>query len=90
MLRADRQFGVVLTHERQEVGERPVSTPRAIAEVCREAKRRPDGRYELLVVGTRRFRVVDVLADREPYLVRGRASTTRSATPSALIGSSRR
>lgn len=63
-------FGVVLIREGREVGSSvlSVSAIGTLAEI-RRAGRYADGRYDLLVVGTRRFAVESVDADREPYLV---------------------
>jgi len=64
------QFGVVLIRDGREVGAgaSSVATIGTTAEI-REAARSGDGRYQLLVVGGRRFRVTSVVTDREPYLV---------------------
>jgi len=69
-LREDRPFGVVLIRNGREVGGGPASIAAVgtVAEI-REANRFSDGRYELLVVGTRRFRIESVAVGREPYLV---------------------
>jgi Lon protease-like protein len=63
-------FGVVLIRDGHEVGDATtsVATIGTIADI-REASRSSDGRYQLLVVGGRRFRVVSVTVGREPYLV---------------------
>src|SRR6185295_6231195 len=55
-------FGVVLIREGREVGSG------AISEI-RDAGRHDDGRFDLLVVGTRRFGIRRVLEGRGPYLV---------------------
>ncbi len=69
-LREDSPFGVVLIRDGREVGGGPASIAAVgtVAEI-REANRFSDGRYELLVVGTRRFRIESVAVGREPYLV---------------------
>jgi hypothetical protein len=69
-LREDSPFGVVLIRDGREVGGGPASIAKVgtVAEI-REASRFSDGRYELLVVGTRRFRIESVAVGREPYLV---------------------
>ena len=69
-LREDSPFGVVLIRDGREVGGGPASIAEVgtVAEI-REANRFSDGRYELLVVGTRRFRIESVAVGREPYLV---------------------
>jgi len=63
-------FGVILIREGREVGEAATRLARVgtLAEI-RQAGRFPDGRYALLVEGTRRFTVDRVDAEREPYLV---------------------
>ena len=68
-------FGVVMIREGSEVapsnGERhelSIAAVGTIAEI-REASRYPDGRWDLLVVGSRRFVVVDVDGDAAPYIV---------------------
>jgi Lon protease-like protein len=65
-----RPFGVVLIRDGREVGPGPTSiaTVGTVAEI-REAGKFSDGRYELLVVGVRRFRIESVTVGREPYLV---------------------
>jgi Lon protease-like protein len=63
-------FGVVLIREGREVGKGAISFTGTgtIAEI-RDADRRDDGRFDLLVVGTRRFGIRHVLDGRKPYLV---------------------
>jgi hypothetical protein len=63
-------FGIVLIRNGREVGPGPTSiaTVGTVAEI-REAGKFGDGRYELLVVGVRRFRIESVTVGREPYLV---------------------
>lgn len=63
-------FGVVLIREGREVGIGAVAIAGVgtFAEI-REARRQPDGRYELLVVGAGRFAIHDVDASSQPYLV---------------------
>ncbi|MEA2536637.1 MAG: uncharacterized protein QOF11_871 [Chloroflexota bacterium] len=63
-------FGVVLIRNGREVGGGPTSiaTVGTMAEI-REAGKFADGRYELLVVGVRRFRIESVTVGREPYLI---------------------
>jgi len=68
-------FGVVLIRDGHEVAPRDGSVrPLSIAGVgtvaeIREAGRLPDGRWDLLVVGTARFLVREVRTDLAPYLV---------------------
>lgn len=63
-------FGIVLIRDGREVGAGPTSiaTVGTVVEI-REAGRFSDGRYELLVVGVRRFRIESVTVGREPYLI---------------------
>ena len=63
-------FGVVLIREGREVGAGAISFSGigTIAEI-RDAGRHDDGRFDLLVVGTRRFGIKKVLDGRGPYLV---------------------
>jgi Lon protease-like protein len=63
-------FGVVLIREGREVGAGVVSFTGigTIAEI-RDAGTYEDGRYDLLVVGTRRFEIRQVLSGKRPYLV---------------------
>lgn len=67
---ASAPFGVVLIRDGREVGGGSISFSAigTLAEI-REAGRYPDGRYDLLVVGTKRFAITDVATDRQPYLV---------------------
>lgn len=63
-------FGVVLIREGREVGAGSISFTGVgtIAEI-RDAGTYDDGRYDLLVVGTRRFEIRRVLSGQRPYLV---------------------
>jgi Lon protease-like protein len=63
-------FGVVLIREGRETGVGAISFSGigTIAEI-RDAGRDDDGRYDLLVVGTRRFEIRTVLNGKSPYLV---------------------
>jgi Lon protease-like protein len=63
-------FGVVMIREGREVGTGAISftDTGTIAEI-RDAGRLEDGRFDLLVVGTRRFRIRSILDGRGPYLV---------------------
>jgi len=69
-LEHDQPFGVVLIRDGREVGAgaTSIATVGTIAEI-REASKYSDGRFDLLVVGTRRFRIESVAVGREPYLV---------------------
>ncbi len=63
-------FGVVLIREGREAGAGVISFTGVgtIAEI-RDAGTYEDGRYDLLVVGTRRFEIRRVLSGERPYLV---------------------
>jgi ATP-dependent protease La (Lon)-like substrate-binding protein len=63
-------FGVVLIREGRETGAGVISFTGVgtIAEI-RDAGSYDDGRYDLLVVGTRRFEIRHVLSAKHPYLV---------------------
>jgi Lon protease-like protein len=68
-------FGIVLIREGSELAPRhggtqelSISVVGTFAEI-REASKYVDGRWDLLTVGTGRFVVREVIADREPYLV---------------------
>jgi hypothetical protein len=69
-LETSSPFGVVLIGEGRESGPGAISFTGVgtIAEI-RDAARFDDGRYDLLVVGTRRFEIRRVLGGRGPYLV---------------------
>lgn len=63
-------FGVVCLSAGREAGSAGVAFAAVgtLAEI-REVARYPDGRADLVTIGTRRFRLSDVVADRKPYLV---------------------
>jgi Lon protease-like protein len=63
-------FGIVLICDGREVGGGTLSFSAVgtLAEI-RQAGRYPDGRYDLLVVGTGRFAIEDVMVGDELYLV---------------------
>jgi Lon protease-like protein len=63
-------FGIVVIRAGQEVGatEVAIAGVGTFAEI-REATRLPDGRYDILVVGSGRFAVDSVDPEKEPYLV---------------------
>ena len=69
-LERDEPFGVILIRDGREVGPgtTSIASVGTIAEI-REASKYSDGRFDLLVVGTRRFRIEHVAIGREPYLV---------------------
>ena len=63
-------FGIVLIRDGQEVGSGSISFSAVgtLAEI-RQAGRYPDGRYDLLVVGTGRFAIEEVSVGEAAYLV---------------------
>jgi Lon protease-like protein len=63
-------FGVVCLSAGREAGGERVSFAAVgtLAEI-REVVRYPDGRADLVAIGTRRFRLSGVVTDRTPYLV---------------------
>jgi uncharacterized protein len=66
-----REFGVVAIRRGWEVEQQSALTLHDVgctAQV-REVTAHPDGRYDLTTVGTRRFTIRRVEADREPYLL---------------------
>jgi uncharacterized protein len=69
-LERDEPFGVVLIRDGREVGPgaASIASVGTVAEI-REASKYSDGRFDLLVVGSRRFRIEQVTIGREPYLV---------------------
>ncbi len=69
-LASDAPFGVVWIREGREVGsgDLAVASVGTMAEI-READRHVDGRFDLVTIGTRRFRLEEAFTDREPYLV---------------------
>ena len=67
---AGEPFGVVLIREGREVGPLDGRIARVgTTAVIREAGRYPDGRYDLVTVGDRRFRIDGLAEAREPYLM---------------------
>src|SRR5919108_1993076 len=69
-LATKQPFGIVLILDGREIGSGSVSIASVgtLAEI-RESNRYPDGRYDLLVVGSGRFSIDSVDSGREPYLV---------------------
>lgn len=67
----EREFGVIAIREGREVGTDGVTALYDVgcATVLREAERHDDGRYDVLTVGTRTFRVLELLPPDEgrPY-----------------------
>ncbi len=66
----DRLFGVVTIADPtvQEVEDLAHVHPTGCATRLREARRLPDGRFDIVVTGHRRFRLVDIDAETTPYL----------------------
>ena len=69
----DSEFGVLLIRSGVEVGG--TAEPYEIGTIAqiRDVERMPDGRMNLVTVGTERFRLLEIV-DREPYMV-GRVET---------------
>lgn len=69
-LASRRPFGVVLIREGREAGpgDLAVAGVGTVAEI-REATLYPDGRYDLVTLGTQRFKLEAVDPEAEPYLV---------------------
>jgi Lon protease-like protein len=69
-LESQSPFGVVMIRNGREVGTGAISFTGigTVAEI-RDAGAYDDGRYDLLIVGTRRFEIRRVLSGRRPYLV---------------------
>jgi Lon protease-like protein len=69
-IETETPFGVVLIRDGHEVGDGAIAFAAVgTLAVIRRAGRHPDGRFDLLVVGTSRFAVEDVTVDERPYLV---------------------
>ena len=68
---ARRRFGVVAIRQGWEVGEDAVSALHDVgcAAELRRVSRYPDGRYDIVTVGTDRFRLRSVDRKSRPYLV---------------------
>jgi len=63
-------FGVVMIRDGREVGGGDVTLADVgTTAIIRQAGRHPDGQLDILTIGGRRFRIVQVHARREPYLV---------------------
>lgn len=63
-------FGVVMIRDGREVGGGDVTLADVgTTAIIRQAGRHPDGQLDILTIGGRRFRIDQVDADREPYLV---------------------
>jgi Lon protease-like protein len=68
---ARRRFGVIAIRQGWEVGEDAVSALHDVgcAAELRRVSRYPDGRYDIVTVGTDRFRLRSVDRESRPYLV---------------------
>jgi Lon protease-like protein len=68
---ARRRFGVVAIRQGWEVGEDAVSALHDVgcAAELRRVSRYPDGRYDIVTVGTDRFRLRSVDRESRPYLL---------------------
>lgn len=66
-----RRFGVVAIRQGWEVGAEAVEALHGVgcAAELRRVTRYPDGRFDLVTVGTERFRLLDVDRTSRPYLV---------------------
>jgi Lon protease-like protein len=68
-LQEETPFGIILIKEGEEVGGAAV--PEGVGTIARihAIERLDEGRLHLLTEGTERFRLLDYIADAEPYLV---------------------
>ena len=66
-----RRFGVVAIRQGWEVGEDAVRALHAVgcAADLRRVSRYPDGRFDIVSVGSEKFRLLDVADGERPYLV---------------------
>ncbi|MFM7064054.1 MAG: LON peptidase substrate-binding domain-containing protein, partial [Actinomycetes bacterium] len=67
---AEREFGIVAIRDGYDVDRDGMAAlhPIGTATVLRQAERLPDGRFDIVTTGSRRFRIVDVDASR-PLLI---------------------
>ena len=67
----ERTFGVVSIKQGWEVGEGDAAALHQVgcSAVLQDAQRLPDGRFDLITKGGRRFRLLEVDEDSAPYLV---------------------
>ena len=67
----DRAFGVIAIRQGWEVGTDDVHALHEIgcSAILREARRLPDGRFDIVARGDRRFRLLDVDETSAPYLI---------------------
>ncbi|SHF32927.1 LON peptidase substrate-binding domain-containing protein [Streptoalloteichus hindustanus] len=82
----DRRFGVVAIRQGWEVGADNIESLHGVgcSATLREARRLPDGRFDVVALGERRFRLLDVDADAAPYLV-GTVEWLPDSTPEPEI-----
>lgn len=68
---APREFGVIAIRQGWEVGAESLPSLHEIGTIAvlRQVTRHPDGRFDILAVGTRRFRLRSLDATSQPYLV---------------------
>lgn len=66
-----RSFGVVAVRSGREVGEIDADSLHTVGCTARlqEVSRLPDGRFDMVTTGERRFRVLDVDSGSAPYLI---------------------
>jgi uncharacterized protein len=66
-----RAFGVVAIREGREVGSDGISSlhPVGCLADLRQIERHPDGRFDIVATGARRFRIDDIDATSRPYLL---------------------
>lgn len=91
--RPDRQFGVVATRpgwpvgdgERTDITEIGQVHSVGCAAVLREVKRLPDGRFDIVTTGGRRFRLLRLEANSAPYLLGEIQWLPDSAPPSHTV-----
>src|SRR5204863_196658 len=67
----DREFGVVAVREGWAPDDDGIDGLHTVGctAVLRDVKRLPDGRFDLVTDGARRFRLLDLDADSKPYLM---------------------
>jgi Lon protease-like protein len=67
----DREFGVVAVREGWAPDDDGIAGLHTVGctAVLRDVQRLPDGRFDLVTRGARRFRLIDLDADSKPYLV---------------------
>jgi Lon protease-like protein len=83
--RDERPFGVVLIKDGQEVGE--AAEPFTVGTMARivGVDRLPDGRLNIMTIGTQRFRLLEHFADRKSYLVGEVEPLKDDSTPTEVL-----